>query len=155
MSSTFTKEQIEKLKASTLIVVIGLPAAGKSTVALELAELLPAHDLYSTDDYIDFGYEQSLYALMKDMSYNTNPRKIVEGVQGYRFLRKTLERDIVVDAIVEVQASDQARAERYLARGKGKQPSSGFERNLATVLKDYTDGLAKMAVRPEIITVYT
>jgi dephospho-CoA kinase len=154
MSAIFTPEQIAALKASTLIVIIGLPAAGKSTVALEVANLLPGHDLYSTDDYIDFGYEQSLYALLKDMAYNANPKKIVEGVQGYRFLRKTLERDIVVDCIIEVQTSPQVRAQRYLARGK-KQLSSSFERNLATVLKDYTDGLAKMAQRPTIITVFT
>jgi dephospho-CoA kinase len=154
MSVTFTPEQIAALKASTLVVIIGLPAAGKSTVADQVAEILPRHDLYRTDDYIDFGYEQSLYALIKDMAYNDNPRKIVEGVQGYRFLRKTLERDIVVDCIIEVQTDPQTRAERYLARGK-KQLSSGFERNLATVLRDYTDGLAKMTKRPTIIQVFT
>jgi len=154
MSAIFTPDQVKVLQSSTLVVIIGLPAAGKSTVADVVAALLPGHDLYRTDDYIDYGYEQSLYALIKDMAYNDNPRKIVEGVQGYRFLRKTLERDIAVDCIVEVQNSPQVRAERYLARGK-KQISSGFERNLATVLRDYTDGLAKMAKKPAIIQVFT
>ena len=154
MSAIFTDEQIAALKASTLVVIIGLPAAGKSTVADQVAGILPGHDLYRTDDYIDFGYEQSLYALMKDMAYNTNPRKIIEGVQGYRFLRKTLERDIVVDCIVEVQTSPQVRAQRYLARTQ-KQLSSAFEKNLATVLKDYTDGLALRPTKPTIIQVFT
>jgi len=154
MSAIFTPDQVKVLQSSTLVVIIGLPAAGKSTVADVVAALLPGHDLYRTDDYIDYGYEQSLYALIKDMAYNDNPRKIVEGVQGYRFLRKTLERDIAVDCIVEVQTSPQVRAERYLARGK-KQLSSGFERNLATVLRDYTNGLAKMAKKPAIIQVFT
>jgi len=154
MSIVFTPGQTSALKASNLVVVIGLPAAGKSTVAQYIAtQILPDHSLYSTDDYIDFGYEQSLYAMLKDMSYDPNPRKIIEGVQGYRFLRKTLERDIVVDCIVEVQTSPESRAQRYEARGK--KLSSAFDRNLATVLRDYTDGLAKMTVRPTIITVFT
>jgi len=154
MSVSFTPDQVKALRASNLVVIIGLPAAGKSSVAQAIAEtILPTHSLYSTDDYIDYGYEQSLYALIKDMSYDPNPRKIVEGVQGYRFLRKTLERDIVVDCIVEVQTSPESRAQRYEARGK--KPSSAFDKNLATVLRDYTDGLAKMTVRPTIITVFT
>lgn len=150
-----TPEQIKILEASNLVVIIGMPAAGKSTVATYIAEnVLPKHSLYSTDDYIDYGYEQSLYALMKDMSYDSNPKKIIEGVQGYRFLRKTIEREIAVDCIVDVQTPEAVRFARYLARGK-KNVASGFEKNLAKVLKDYTDGLAQMTVKPSIITLYT
>lgn len=150
-----TPQEIADLKAANLVVIIGMPASGKTTVANFIANtILPDHSIYHSDDYIDYGYEESLYAMIKDMGYDQNPKKIVEGVQGYRFLRKTLERDIVVDCIVDVQCAPDLRAKRYAAR-KGKNLPSAFDKNLQKVQKDYTDALAKSAKKPRIITLYT
>jgi dephospho-CoA kinase len=134
------QEDVDYLKGCKVVVIIGLPASGKTSVALQLHEdVLHEHTLYQTDDYIDFGYEQSLYAMLKEMEYDKNPRKIVEGVQGFRFLRKNAETQAYkVDAVVIVDCKPEERAKRYAARGKGNLPSS-FDRNLETVFKGYLD----------------
>lgn len=132
------QEDRDYLKGCKVVVVIGLPASGKTTIALQLHEdVLSGHSLYQTDDYIDFGYEQSLYAMLKEMEYDKNPLKLVEGVQGFRFLRKNVETQMYkVDAVVIVDCKPKERARRYAARGKGNLPIS-FDRNLETVFKDY------------------
>jgi predicted AAA+ superfamily ATPase len=153
---SLSPEEEKTLKNSKIVVIIGLPASGKSYVAELLHEnLLPNHSLYHTDDYIDYGYEQSLYALIKDMEYDTNELKIIEGVQGYRFLRKALETGkFKVDTVITVSADPVIRTHRYLARGKGNLPAS-FEKNLTTIWQDY---LTKYTAQPDktaFITIHT
>lgn len=151
------QEDVDFLKGCKVVVVIGLPASGKTTVALHLHEdVLPGHTLYQTDDYIDFGYEQSLYAMLKEMEYDKNPLKLVEGVQGFRFLRKNVETmTYKVDAVVIVDCKPEERAKRYAARGKGNLPSS-FDRNLETVFKDYLGKLQAAGLPlPRFINVNT
>jgi hypothetical protein len=155
--SIINQEEHDFLQQCEVIVVIGLPATGKSFTADWIQEVpCRGHSLFSSDDYIDFGYEESLYAMIRTMENDPNPRKIVEGVQGFRFLRKNVStKAFKVDAIVITECSPETRAKRYAARDKGQIPT-GFDRNLETVFKDY---LAKMAASgqelPRIINVKT
>jgi deoxyadenosine/deoxycytidine kinase len=132
----------KKLSTCGAVVVIGLPCTGKSTVAQALHDdLLSNHSLYKSDDYIDYGYEQSLYAMIKDISYDKNPYKLIEGVQGYRFLRKMQQLSgMDIDAVIYCICEGQERARRYAERGKA-QLNSGFEKNITKVYMDYIAGL--------------
>lgn len=143
------------LKDCKIVVVVGLTASGKTMVASKLHEgLLAGHSLYHTDDYIDYGYKESLYAMIKDIGYDANPKKLIEGVQGYRYLRKTLESGQEVDAVVVVSCDSDERQRRYYDRGKGAL-SAGFDKNLTTVLSDYLAGIAGKEKKPRIIQIMT
>jgi dephospho-CoA kinase len=129
--SIINQEEHDFLQQCEVIVVIGLPATGKSFTADWIQEVpCRGHSLFSSDDYIDFGYEESLYAMIRTKAFK-------------------------VDAIVITECSPETRAKRYAARDKGQIPT-GFDRNLETVFKDY---LAKMAASgqelPRIINVKT
>lgn len=143
------REDAEFLTTAKVVVVIGLPGSGKTTVAQDLhGHILSEHSLYQTDDYIDFGYEQSLYAMLKEMQYDKNPLKLIEGVQGFRFLRKNVETQAYkVDAVVIVDCSPEERAKRYAQRGKGNLPTS-FDRNLETVFKSYLNNMHAAGQEP-------
>lgn len=124
--------------AAEKIVVIGLPATGKTYLAERLAKLLPEHRIYHTDDYAEQGYKESLYSLINDV-YAGPGKYIVEGVQGYRFLRKNQENSFHnIDLIIEVVADSLTRVDRYIDRGKEMTPA--FDKNLQTVMAKYLDG---------------
>ena len=151
----FSAKDIEIIRNAKHIVIIGMPASGKTFVSDVLkGSILPRHLFYHTDDYIDFGYEQSLYAMMKEIEFakvaalgpkgsplDPGPAKVIEGVQGYRYLRKLLEKkDYSVDLVITVESDGARRQDRYYQRGKGSLPK-GFEANLNKVYKDYLDAL--------------
>lgn len=154
--STLSAEDRAYLKTCKIVVIIGKPCAGKTFVADYIQEeILSDHSIFHSDDYIDYGYKESLYALIKEMQYDPNPRKIVEGVQGYRFLRKNLELNYwTIDAVIEVVCRPEERQRRYSARGKGNLPE-GFEKNLTTVFESYKAALTDSMPRPRFMTVFT
>jgi hypothetical protein len=85
------------------VVIIGHPESGKTHIADELAIQYPDYKVYRTDDYILHGFERSLYVLLGDIERDAAPKVIVEGVQGYRLLRKgaelgTFDADLVIVA---------------------------------------------------------
>jgi hypothetical protein len=150
-------KDIETIRGAKHIVIIGLPASGKTFVSDVLRQtILPKYHFYHTDDYMDFGYEGSLYAMMKEISYNKDPHKVIEGVQGYRYLRKLLEnKDYSVDLVIEVESDGAERQDRYYQRGKGDLPR-GFENNLRKVYKDYLDLLVLLpegVAPPKFLTI--
>jgi deoxyadenosine/deoxycytidine kinase len=95
-----------------IIAIVGLPATGKTTLAKELAEMLPGHKLIHTDDYIEHGYEDSINVLMGDI-YQV-PKLIVEGVLVYRLLNRGLtDKYFNADHVFHCVSSTEARAQRY------------------------------------------
>lgn len=83
------------------VLVIGYPATGKTFVAEQLHTLIKDHTFIHTDDYMSHGFEQSLYVMMEDIE-KTHGSTLIEGLLGYRLLRKGLELgtyrpDIVID----------------------------------------------------------
>lgn len=142
-----------KIKLSlneNVIVVVGLPASGKSWVANELIEKYGVRNykLYRTDDYIKYGFEESLYKMMDDLRRDLSPKKIIEGVQGYRLLRKGLEfGNFNPDVVIIVAASLATRQDRYAKRQagpdgvKGKKINRGFDATLEKIWNDYLERL--------------
>jgi uridine kinase len=58
------------------IVIIGAPASGKTTLANQLKEQYPDYSVYHSDDYIKYGYAESLYVMMDDIAKDPNPKQI-------------------------------------------------------------------------------
>jgi deoxyadenosine/deoxycytidine kinase len=99
------------------IVIIGHPASGKTTLADNLVKCEPKRSRYNSDSYLSHGYEQSLYALISDVDFG-NPY-IIEGIQGYRLLRKMVQLDLPLpDLIIICKASEKETERRYKERGK-------------------------------------
>jgi len=73
------------------ILIIGYPGSGKTelTKVLKTRSEFKGYIFVELDDYEPFGYKDSLYAAMGDVEeFHKDARWIVEGVIGYRYLRK-------------------------------------------------------------------
>ncbi len=113
------KERIKDLDIKGKnVLIIGFPASGKTT----LAELLDSesHTLIHSDDYIQFGFKESLYELLKDLK-KIEGNTIIEGVMGYRLLRKGVELDSYYpDLIIHMKVNEDTIRRRYLDRDPKK-----------------------------------
>ena len=143
-------EVLEMDFSGKVVVVIGRPASGKTTVSELLAEKNPLLKLWHTDDYIPYGGVEGLYQMMTELEadgYN-NPA-IIEGVGGYRLLRKGVELgifspDVVIELVVtDAQVERVYKSERIFGK-LDKMP--GFVKGLNTVL----DGYRQMATVREL-----
>jgi hypothetical protein len=141
-----------KAKENT-VVVIGLPACGKSTIALGLLKKYDRFKYYCTDNYIKYEFKESLYKMMDDLRRDISPCKIIEGVQGYRLLRKGLELKTFSPDLVVICVADKAtRQKRFLQReakvtGTGKKRHGGFDGMLTKIWNDYTALLARTTMQ--------
>lgn len=98
-----------------MICIIGYSCTGKTTLSKELSNKYGA-TLFRTDDYIPFGFKESIYYLSKDINQAKikGERIIVEGVQIGRMLRRGL---ISPDLIIICNANRDTRVKRYIDRG--------------------------------------
>lgn len=120
-----------------IVVIVGLPATGKTTLLNELQEANEKYSLYHTDDYIEHGFKESLYVMMRDLEADKNPYKIIEGVQAYRLLRKGLElKTFYADLVITCSADYQTRLTRYQQRGENKDFTT-FDKTLGKIWSDY------------------
>ena len=135
------------------IVVVGLPCTGKSTITdaivKEYGDRRPIK-VYRTDDYIRYGFEESLYVMMNDLKKDISPIKLIEGVQGYRLLRKGSEiGTFLPDLVIITVASTATRQARFAKRppkptGTGQKRQKGFDAMLEKFWNDYMDNLKKI-----------
>lgn len=137
------------------VVIIGWPASGKTYLSKLLQHDNPGHKIFHTDDYIHHGYEQSLYALLKDVLKHNGPL-IVEGVQGYRLLRKGAEMNCFYpDIVIELEISEALMYKTYAEQRKTKDVSylKGFNRMHTKILNDYHAYMEKKDIskRPQWI----
>jgi len=98
------------------VLIIGPPASGKTTLANELAKVNDCHTLFHSDDYMHFGYERALYEMMDGICHSIqhNYRTIVEGVQGYRALRKGAQTGLYYpDLVIEMEVTREQQAAIY------------------------------------------
>jgi deoxyadenosine/deoxycytidine kinase len=133
-------DSIMNIEEPNNVVIIGKPATGKTTFSEVLQDRFDTYSMYHTDDYIEHGYEQSLYALMSDIGNDDNPKKIIEGVQGYRLLRKWAQiGGPTPDIVVDVRAPWGDRLMRYSERGNNVSVDKiqSFDRNLEKVFHDF------------------
>ena len=120
------------------VVVVGMPAAGKTWLTERISG---GFKVYHTDDYIQHGFQQSLYMLMDDLRHDVSPRIMVEGVQGYRLLRKIAEeRKKEPDLVVVCVADNDTRRARYADRGKVLE--AGMDRMLSKIWHEYLEVIA-------------
>jgi hypothetical protein len=122
------------------VLVIGQPASGK-TFLTGIAQ--PKQRVIHTDDYKELGFLESMYSVMEDVKQSG--RTWVEGVQGYRLLRKGVELNCYFpDIVINLSISDKQReiiynAERDPAKLKYLQ---SFEKANNKILADYADYMA-------------
>lgn len=57
----------------------------------KLKEIYPDHTLLHTDDYMEYGYKESVYKLIEDLESYRYENVIVEGIMGARLMRKLQE----------------------------------------------------------------
>lgn len=135
------KELFEIDFSGKVVVVIGRPASGKTHIAGLLAKNTPGSKLWHTDDFISYGGVEGLYQMIVEMeAVGLHSPAIIEGVGGYRLLRKGAELGIFFpDVVVELVVSD-AQVERVYntERESGKlKKMAGFVKGLNTVLEGY------------------
>ena len=120
------------------VLIIGSPASGKTTFANELSKNNP-HKVFHADDYMEHGYKQALYVMMEDIKA-CQSCTIIEGIQGYRLLRKGVELNVYYpDLVIEMQITKEKQAEIY---ANERDPSKlkylrGFDGMHQKILNDY------------------
>lgn len=123
------------------VLIIGCPASGKTYVADALKRDNPKHKLFHTDAYKQYGYVEALYVLIDELKeLGTKKNTIVEGVQGYRLLRKGVELNCYYpDIVVELKISDALMRRTY---ERERDPEKirylkGFNASHQKILNDY------------------
>lgn len=125
------------------VLIIGPPASGKTTLALELSKQNPRHQLIHSDDYMWAGYERALYEMMDVIRHAQECKEvftIVEGVQGYRALRKGVQVGwYKPDLVIEMEVAREQQAAIYEnERDPAKlQYLKGFDKMHQKILADY------------------
>lgn len=124
------------------VLIIGCPAAGKTFLADKLKGQNPDdHKLFHTDDYMRYGYKESLYKLLEDVEkIQSHTKTIIEGVQGYRLLRKGVEFNCYYpDIVIELSVSEHRMLKTYREERIGKSIDSlyAFNKMHDKILKDY------------------
>lgn len=122
------------------ILVIGYPGSGKSYIVDQIPKT--PHTFIRTDDYINHGFEESIYRILDDIyiSHEGNVNTFVEGVQGYRLLRKGLQTNTYYpDIIIEVRRDwgkieELYRNERGIDKLKG---AKGMVKSCDKILNEY------------------
>lgn len=118
------------------VLIIGCPASGKTYL---LNQFKTTHKKFHSDDYMRFGYEQSMYQLLEDIKKSTE-HTLVEGIQGYRLLRKGVQLDCYYPAIViQLIISEQQMLNTYRNERDEKKIKylKGFNKMHDKIINDY------------------
>lgn len=119
------------------ILIIGCPASGKTF----LSDLFKSseHQVFHTDDYIKHGFYESMYKCLSDV-IECEKLTIVEGVQGYRMLRKGIElNNYYPDIVIELKITEERMLLTYSNERNPKKIKylKGFNKMHDKILFDY------------------
>lgn len=127
------------------VVIIGHPQAGKTTYSAKLRERFPGHTYISCDDFKSFPYDEALYELKKSIRKTTAKYLVIEGVLGYRLLRKGLQyKDFSPDLIIRITRDG-------IDYGDKASKMQSFCKQLDTIWAEYLYLLDNETQKPEII----
>jgi len=120
------------------VVIIGYPATGKTFLLDTIITACRVRaSTYHTDDYIKHGFVEALYVLMEEIAKDKTPLKIIEGVLGYRLIRKGIElHTFHADLVIVCEASVPTRTARIVLRGKLVQATLSMDKGLEKVWED-------------------
>jgi broad-specificity NMP kinase len=121
------------------VLILGKPASGKTYLANLLKQNNNGHHFIHTDNYIKYGYEKSLYVLLSDLTAVTEPTGI-EGVLGYRLLRKGAQTGVYYpDLVVVLDITDEQMVKTYLKERPGKDINAvkTYVRSNETIFANY------------------
>lgn len=124
------------------VLIIGMAGSGKTWFAKQLAAKHPNSLFYHTDDYIEFGWKNSMYVVLGEVvqEIEHGNSTIVEGVAGYRMLRKGAETVAYFpDIVFEMIAPESQIEEIYLRTRDAKKVANlpAFAKMNETVLREY------------------
>ena len=139
-----TFDEISKQKFAGNILIVGDPATGKSRLSDMLSHNHPGHEIIHTDVFMDNGYEKGLYDIMQAIKNSDKPT-LVEGVQGFRLLRKGLQQDSPVkynpDNVIHLHSPkssiQKAYETDYKRLGKDTSKLDNLAKANITILEDY------------------
>lgn len=136
------------------VVIVGYPASGKSTLTSQLEKRYPEYTVYRDIDFVKNGYVNGLYELRDRIKKDAKERIIIEGVMGYRFLRKGVqEKDFNADLIIVVKTSEKKRELRYRKRDHSKYKHlKGLHSGLENIWYEF---LSTKKYQPRIIEYHT
>ena len=160
MSKVLTlQELLERDFTGENVLIIGCPASGKSTIAQMIADRHHDHHFIHTDDYMSHGYEPSLYALIDDIKAAVNNDQvpmIIEGILGYRLLRKGVEQDYYYpDVVIELLIPEERMEQTYNeSRDPEKLKGAKLQtKACATILAKYKEMFIPDGQYPEWIQI--
>lgn len=123
------------------IVITGRPATGKTWLGKKLAAIT-GRQVIHTDDYIRFGHVEGLYFLLDDLQTIVGPH-LIEGVMGYRLLRKGVETwRYYPDVVIHLTAPAECVERTYRQVRKEPEKLPGVKRlGMAcdTILREYLE----------------
>ncbi len=93
------------------VLIIGCPASGKSWLCNKMSK--PTHNIIHTDNYKFYGFQEGMYHAL-DAAVKSSKPTLVEGVFGYRMLRKGVELDSYYpDIVIEMKVSYERMIKTY------------------------------------------
>lgn len=120
------------------VVIVGVAASGKTSLASLLKEHNPRFTVINTDDYKKYDWDEALDLVARDVSFITTPL-LVEGVLAYRLLRRGAQRgNFHADLVFKCEVSKKQRAERFTNRG-GQRSLDGMKSMDSMLMKVYHD----------------
>jgi adenylate kinase family enzyme len=95
------------------VVIIGAPSSGKTYLSEKMKEVYPYHSFIHSDDFIQYGFEDGLYEMIREIK-KTDKYCIIEGILCYRLLRKGAEQgSFSPDYVIQTHIADEDLEKAY------------------------------------------